>query len=162
MAETGSFNPLKTDLEDILRWIHQTTLQLPDFQRSWIWEDARIISLLESVARGFPIGAILMLRSDGSRFHCRPIEGVREIKGKPERILLDGQQRLTSLYRALLASDPVETRDDKGKKIFRYYYADLRKIREQADSGNFEGCFFSVNAINSHKRFSPVDNLKAK
>jgi hypothetical protein len=146
MVETASFNPLRTDLEDLLKWSHRASLQLPDFQRSWIWDDGRIISLIESVARGFPIGAILTLKSDGGRFLCRPIEGVKLAdKSKPEKLLLDGQQRLTSLYRSLRSPDPVETRDQKGKKIYRYYYANLNKIAERADSGNFEDCFFSVN-----------------
>ena len=146
MAETTHFNPLRTDLEDMLKWSHTATLQLPDFQRPWIWDDNRIISLLESVARGFPIGAILTLRGDDPRFVYRPIEGVENADGnKPDRILLDGQQRLTSLYRALRSTDPVETRDQKNKKIYRYYYADLKRIYEKAESGNFEDCFFSVN-----------------
>jgi len=146
MAETASFNPLRTDLEDLLKWSDKAIIQLPDFQRSWIWDDGRIISLIESVARGFPIGAILTLKSDGGRFLCRPIESVKLVdKCKPEKLLLDGQQRLTSLYRSLYSLDPVETRDQKGKKIYRYYYVDLNKISERADSGNFEECFFSVN-----------------
>ena len=146
MAETAAFNPLRTDLEDMLKWTDRATLQLPDFQRSWIWDDARIISLIESVARGFPIGAILTLKSNEPRFLCRPIEGVKETdKHKPEKRLLDGQQRLTSLYRSLRSTDPVETRDQKGKRIFRYYYANLQKIYESTESGNFEDCFFSVN-----------------
>ena len=146
MPETASFNPLRTDLEDMLAWTHRTSLQLPDFQRSWIWDDARIISLLESVGRGFPIGAILILKSNEARFLCRPIEGVSEVSViEPDKILLDGQQRLTSLYRALRSHDPVETRDQKGKKILRYYYADLEKIRDKVESGNFEDCFLSVN-----------------
>jgi len=102
MVETAAFNPLRTALEDMLKWTDRATLQLPDFQRSWIWDDARIIGLIESVARGFPIGAILTLKSNEPRFLCHPIEGVRETdRHKPEKILLDGQQRLTSLYRSL-------------------------------------------------------------
>lgn len=145
MSQITSFNPIKTDIEDILSEIDKAKLQLPDFQRSWIWEDARIISLLESVSRGFPIGAILTLKSDGPRFLCRTFEGVKEKNDKPDTILLDGQQRLTSLYRSLFSKDPVETRDEKKKKIHRYYYADLERISRQADKGNFDDCFLSVN-----------------
>ena len=90
MTQITSFNPIKTDIEDILSEIDKAKLQLPDFQRSWIWDDARIISLLESVSRGFPIGAILTLKSDGPRFLCRPFEGVKEKNDKPSTILLDG------------------------------------------------------------------------
>jgi hypothetical protein len=154
MAQITSFNPIKTDLEDMLDDIEKANMQLPDLQRSWIWNDARIISLLESVSRGFPIGAILTLKSDGPRFLCRPIEGVKAKNDKPETILLDGQQRLTSLYRTLFSLDVVETKDDKGKKILRYYYADLEKIYKQAETGNFDDCFLSVNE--NHKKMGQL------
>ena len=56
-----------------------------------------------------------------------------------------GQQRLTSRYRALFSKEPVRTYDEKKKEILRYYYADLGKISKQADKGNFDDCFVSVN-----------------
>ncbi|MFC1905740.1 DUF262 domain-containing protein, partial [Chloroflexota bacterium] len=150
MTPVTSFNPVKTDLEEMLISIDKAKLQLPDFQRSWIWDDERIISLLESVSRYFPIGAILLLKSDGPRFICRPFEGVKVKEFAPEKILLDGQQRLTSLYRALMSNDPVDTRDEKKKQIKRFYYADLKRISEQAGNGNFDECFLSVNEY--HKK----------
>lgn len=145
MTPVTSFNPVKTDLEEMLISIDKGKVQLPDFQRSWIWDDERIISLLESVSRYFPIGAILLLKSDGPRFICRLFEGVKSKDIAPEKILLDGQQRLTSLYRTLISKEPVDTRDEKKKQIRRFYYADLKKISEQADDGHFDDCFVSVN-----------------
>ena len=48
-------------LEDLLRECHIGELQLPDFQRSWVWDEERIKSLIASVSRGFPIGALMTL-----------------------------------------------------------------------------------------------------
>ena len=45
----------KLNIEDLLRKIKDGAIQLPDFQRKWIWSDEQIKSLLESVIRGFPI-----------------------------------------------------------------------------------------------------------
>jgi len=45
----------------------------------------------------------------------------------PETLILDGQQRLTSLYRALMSMDAVETKDAKGKSIRRWYYLDMKQ-----------------------------------
>lgn len=47
---------------------------------------------------------------------------------EPDELILDGQQRLTSLYNALYSRNPVHTRTDKGKDIDRYYYLDIEKV----------------------------------
>lgn len=57
----------------------------------------------------------------------RVIEGVKETCGPPEYLILDGQQRLTSIFRAAHSTYPVETTTDKGQKIYRYYYLDINK-----------------------------------
>jgi uncharacterized protein with ParB-like and HNH nuclease domain len=52
-------------------------MQLPDFQRGWVWDDEHIRSLLVSIARCFPIGAVMLLETgDKVRFQVRPVEGV--------------------------------------------------------------------------------------
>src|SRR3954454_4282256 len=85
-------------------------LQLPDFQRGWVWDDDHIASLLASISLSYPIGAVMTLHTGNPdvRFKPRPVEGI-ELDGQvePEYLLLDGQQRLTSLYLALKSSQPV-------------------------------------------------------
>ena len=122
-------NPIS--LKVLLDDMESGEIQLPDFQRGWVWDDERIKSLLVSISRGFPIGAIMTLSADGKiQFHKRPIEGV-ELDGteKHERYLLDGQQRLTSLYQALRHRKAVETKNRPGgrKVIKRWYYIDMKK-----------------------------------
>src|SRR5215469_9634538 len=98
----ASFDSTKTPLQDLLAWADGGKLQLPDFQRGWVWDDDRIRSLLASVSVSFPIGAIMLLQTGGEnvRFKPRPLAGtqdrLRDIA--PETLILDGQQRLTSLY----------------------------------------------------------------
>ena len=56
MAKTAfETNPLP--LKSLLKDCEGGKLQLPDFQRSWVWEEERIMSLIASVSRGFPMGA---------------------------------------------------------------------------------------------------------
>ena len=100
-------NPVS--LKQLLSAVDGGTLQLPDFQRGWVWDDDRIRGLLASVSRGFPIGAIMTLEAGGEiRLKNRMIEGAEEKAGKwPDAFLLDGQQRLTSLYQSLWHSDAV-------------------------------------------------------
>ena len=61
----ASFDSTKTPLQDLLVWADSGKLQLPDFQREWIWDDERIRSLLASISESFPIGAVMMLQTGG-------------------------------------------------------------------------------------------------
>jgi uncharacterized protein with ParB-like and HNH nuclease domain len=55
------FDSTKTRLAELLKQIETGKLQLPDFQRGWVWDDEHIRSLLSSIAREFPIGAVMLL-----------------------------------------------------------------------------------------------------
>ena len=119
-------------LSDLLDQVTKGLIQLPDFQRGWVWDDDRIKGLLISICRGFPIGAVMTLSAGGEiRLKARPIEGVDEASAKsPSTYLLDGQQRLTSLYQALRYPGPVDTHDTRNKRIKRWYYIDMKVASE--------------------------------
>ena len=112
-----------------MKAIDEGEAQLPDFQRGWVWDDGRIRALISSVTSGFPVGAAMFLAygNDNIRFKYRTVEGVEPRGVAPAELILDGQQRLTSLYAALYSQKPVQTRTDKGKEISRYYYIDIEK-----------------------------------
>ncbi len=133
-----TFDSTKALLSDLLREINAGKIQLPDFQRGWIWDDDHIRDLLVSIARAFPIGAVMLLEAGGEvRFQTRPVEGLEDKvpkNRKPERLILDGQQRLTTLTQALSLDKPVRTRTAKGKRIERNYYFDIRKALDAPDS----------------------------
>lgn len=119
-------------LSELLTWVGQGKAQLPEFQRSWVWDDTKICKLIESITSGYPMGAAMFLESGGEsvRFKCRKFTGVQcpdEIT--PDWLVLDGQQRLTTLFQVFMCKKPVETRLDtnKDKTIFRYYYLDIEK-----------------------------------
>jgi hypothetical protein len=130
-AEGGgmsSFDSTKIALPDIIKDIVHGKVQLPDFQRGWVWDDQHVRSLLVSITRSFPVGAVMLLETGGDvRFQVRPIENL-VFEGKvpdPDKLILDGQQRLTSLTQVLALDRPVKTFDEKGKHISRYYYIDI-------------------------------------
>lgn len=129
----STFDSTKVALPDMIRDITAGKVQLPDFQRGWVWDDNHVRSLLVSVARSFPVGAVMLLDTGGEvRFQVRPIENVDFPNGipEPEKLILDGQQRLTSLTQVLALNKPVKTFDEKGKRIDRYYYIDIRRALE--------------------------------
>src|SRR5947209_19489474 len=104
MSAVTTFDSTKESLLDLLRSIRAGKTQLPDFQRGWVWDDEHIRSLLASVSMSYPIGAVMMLQTGNPdvRFKPRPVEGVTLTQAElPERLILDGQQRLTPLFQAL-------------------------------------------------------------
>ncbi|HUM44564.1 MAG TPA: DUF262 domain-containing protein, partial [Fervidobacterium sp.] len=88
-----TFDSTKTRLFEILKDVDAGKIQLPDFQRGWIWDDNRIKGILASVAKSFPIGAIMLLEAgnENIRFKTKPVEGVKLSNNvKPDLLILDG------------------------------------------------------------------------
>ena len=122
------FDTTKEDLQDLLSHAHRGRLQLPDFQRDYVWADEDVKSLIASVARGFPVGALLTLQAGGEvKFRPRLLEGVPAQNTEPDELLLDGQQRITSLYQATYSSEPVQSRNSRGMEVQRFYYLDIKE-----------------------------------
>ena len=141
-----SFDSTKRNLYEILKDVNSGKIQLPDFQRGWVWDDDRIKGIIASVAKSFPIGAVMLLETgnENIRFKTKPVEGVVGLNGtKPEMLILDGQQRITSLYQAIITNRVVNTRNSKGYEIKRWYYIDMVKALD-TDS-DLEEAIFSIN-----------------
>ncbi|OFZ65785.1 MAG: hypothetical protein A2V79_08125 [Betaproteobacteria bacterium RBG_16_56_24] len=130
----STFDTTKWPLPDILGQIVKYNIQLPDFQRGWVWDDEHVRSLLVSVARSFPVGAVMLLETGGeARFQVRPLENVPFDKDMPPTaglLILDGQQRLTTLTQVLALKGTVKTKNDKDKPIERHYYFDIATALE--------------------------------
>ncbi len=112
-GEAVPFESPDENLGDLLGRVAVGKVQLPDFQREWKWDNDRIASLLASVSYGYPVGVIMTLETggDGVRFAPKPLAGVGGNVASPDELLLDGQQRLTSLFQALWSGRPVDTID---------------------------------------------------
>ncbi len=94
MTTSGStFRTAEPDLSKLLEQVHAGELQLPDFQRGWVWDDNHIRSLIASVSKSFPIGSVMLLETggEGVRFKPRAVEGAPENGTKPQQLILDGQ-----------------------------------------------------------------------
>ena len=126
-------NPI--DLQRLLDECHRGIIQLPDFQRSWVWDEDRIKSLIASISRAFPVGALMSLDTGGPvNFKPRPVEGAppESRQTVPQSLLLDGQQRMTSLYQVTLRGKVVETVTPKKKRVKRWFYINIRKSIDDA------------------------------
>lgn len=125
----STFKSNDTDISKILQEINSGEIQLPDFQRGWVWDDNRIKALIASISNSFPVGALMFLQYGGDtvRFKCRPFTDVDVVEQTPENLVLDGQQRLTSIFCSMYSRKPVPIQTDKSVKIKRFYYLDMQK-----------------------------------
>jgi hypothetical protein len=119
-------------LKDLLAEIHNRTTALPDFQRDFVWEPGATQELIVSIANNYPAGSILRVRDAKRVFAARAFEGAPPLNGvKHTFLVLDGQQRLTSLYQAFYGVGEHR------------YYLNLGKLTMDAD---FEEAIFHVRA----------------
>jgi hypothetical protein len=129
------FDSTKKSLDYLLKKAHDGFLQLPDFQRGWVWDEEGLKGLLTSISRSFPVGAIMTLQTGGEvRFKPRLVEGVPEKNASvaPEALILDGQQRITSLYQTTMRREVVETINSKKQRIKRFFYIDMTKALDES------------------------------
>lgn len=89
--------------------------------------------MLASISLSYPVGTIMLLKSGGDvRFKCRPIEGAEPVGNpEPESLVLDGQQRLTSLFQALKLERPVVTQNVRKQQVSGWFYVDMFKALDE-------------------------------
>ena len=93
----------------------------------------------------------MMLEVGGGdiNFAAKPLAGAENgVTGDPERLLLDGQQRMTSLFQALASDRAVQTSDGRKKRLTRWYYLDIGKAL--ADPGDREEAILSIPGRPGH------------
>lgn len=152
-----TFSVDKIRLEKLLDKIVVGDVQLPEFQRGWIWDDVHIRNLLASVSRNYPIGTIMMLETGNKElnFATRPITGVITENKNPDELILDGQQRLTALFQSLYSDRPANPKESMStksrKRLNRWYYMDIKKALIQGEE-NIE------DAINGSPEKLPSDD----
>ncbi|MCF4007008.1 DUF262 domain-containing protein [Corynebacterium uropygiale] len=119
-------------LTDLFSRIDRGDLQLPDFQRDYSWDVDQIRSLIVTVLRGYPAGCLMALdtRNVPMRFRARPLYGAPHTEEQPGLLLLDGQQRLTTLYTAMRGDGTVRSVDFRNKRVTRRFFVNLRRAVE--------------------------------
>ena len=107
----------------MLSAIHERQLALPDFQRDFVWDARAIEELIESISRSFlPAGSLLVMPWKENTFSPRAIAGAPPLDGAtPHQLILDGQQRLSSLYQACYGAGEYR------------YYVDFKPLMELDD-----------------------------
>src|SRR5271166_3425054 len=95
--------PTSEPLKFLLQMIHNREIALPDFQRDFVWEPGATNELVQSIMSNYPAGSLLRIKNGRQLlFQPRAIEGAPALvkDARPTYLVLDGQQRLTSLSQA--------------------------------------------------------------
>ena len=107
--EKELFQTNPESLKGLMYEIENGNLAVPEFQRSFIWPPEHTASLLSSIIADYPAGSLLTWRPEKIELEPRAIDKAPKLKRPPERLILDGQQRLTALYRATRKGKSDET-----------------------------------------------------
>src|SRR3954463_3939083 len=88
-------------LSTILDQIDSGTMLLPEFQRGYVWNRDQVRGLMRSLYKGYPVGALLVWETESSQ----AVRGGSVVTGT-KSLLLDGQQRVTTLYGVVRGRPP--------------------------------------------------------
>lgn len=139
--EAFQTNPVS--LRHLLSEIHERELALPDFQRDFVWDPHATEELIESISRAFPAGSLLFMPWRENAFSPRAIQGAPELNGiRPQKLILDGQQRLSSLYQACYGAGEYR------------YFVDFKPLLENSEDVE-EAIFYRHR--NSSKKYSTIE-----
>ena len=108
-------DPHVTYLSQLLEEIREGVIQVPRFQRPFVWDWEDRLELLRSIRDGIPMGAVMVWRSSGASLDCYKTIGPHKIvqSGNSHQYLLDGVQRLTTLLGALSPKGEIDTDADE-------------------------------------------------
>ena len=113
MSET-LFTKVDYDVDSLIKLMKMGTLGLPHIQRRFVWSNTKVRDLFDSMYRGYPVGNLLLWKNGFTEDHRTIGENVKQKSA--QLLIVDGQQRLTSLY-AVMEGIPVLRRNFKIEKI---------------------------------------------
>ncbi len=126
--------PDKRKVTGLVEAAHEGKICLPNFQRDFVWTREEVADLVRSIIRGYFIGSLLLLRCDANNPPFAPVflrgSGPTSRDPRPELLILDGQQRLSSLIYALTAPD-LSLKDSSQR---RWFFVDLNVLLNEPDS----------------------------
>ncbi|AUN94144.1 hypothetical protein C0099_03820 [Pseudazoarcus pumilus] len=109
------FKRVDYDLSNLLHYLDIGDIGLPDIQRPFVWSNAKVRDLFDSMYRGFPVGYFLFWENAQTN-GAKQIGVGDKVHSAPSRLIVDGQQRLTSLY-AVFRGKRVLDEDYRERKI---------------------------------------------
>ena len=169
MNPTGAhkITPTNPRLASLLADVARGNIKIPVFQREYVWLDEQIMSLLDSIYRGYPVGSLLLWSTKIPLVHERNVGGfVLPVAPEdyPVNYVLDGQQRLTTLY-GVFNSDAA-TADAELAERFNVYFVPSTEsfahasVADPATSVNLRVILDTTRLLPELTRFSAEDQKK--
>ncbi|MCB9689722.1 MAG: DUF262 domain-containing protein [Alphaproteobacteria bacterium] len=130
----------EASVEELVGMIERGELRLPEMQRQYVWQSTRVRDLMDSLYRGYPSGAILLWETDEPPPLQEFAVSQQANPYKTSRLLLDGQQRLTSLS-AVIRGEPVKVRGRKRpiELLFNLEHPDALSVVLEVDEDGSDG-----------------------
>lgn len=113
------FSNTTLTVNQLIEKIDTGELGLPELQRPFIWKDSKVRDLFDSLMRGYPIGYLML-------WECPSLEKKKSIGvdlhsyDSPKEVIIDGQQRLTSLYAVMKGKKVINSKFDEKSIIISY------------------------------------------
>lgn len=135
--DTPLFKTFPSKVSELLLRIETGEVALPDLQRPFVWKDAKVRNLLDSMNKGFPVGFVMLWHFPDNYSPVSRSTAIGQKGPQPVRsLLIDGQQRLTALLSAL---DGVTVKDkDYRDRRIRISYSPLANADDGRPIGRFE------------------------
>jgi hypothetical protein len=162
-------------LQELIKKIEMGDIQLPEFQRDYVWKQSDQKALLESIFYGYPIGSLLLLELDDKKpmFAWSMLKNIvikdpkkiyqSKKKTAPVYLILDGQQRLTTLSQIILNAEGTKSFFIKTDSIFKAW-KETGKIKSSIEIQDWmteELDFSEMIALSNHD-INPIDRFSRK
>ena len=153
-------------VEELVNMIQRTEIELPEMQRRYVWKKTKVRDLLDSLYRGYPSGAILLWDTE-EQVDTQSFAVGQERSGiNKSKLLLDGQQRLTSLS-AVLRGEPISVRGSRRpiEILFNLEHPETRsEITEVDDETDFnldeDASFDEPDAIDDESEMTGLSDIQ--
>lgn len=164
------FKPVPYEVSQLLHNIEIGDLALPDIQRRFVWKTSQVRDLLDSMYKGFPVGYLLLWENSSALIdRFKQIGNVQKDHTPPKLLIIDGQQRLTSLY-AVLRGKKVLDNEYQEKEIQiafcprngKFEVPDAAIARDPEYLSNITTHFIASNTERLKLQSAFIANLKEK
>lgn len=126
--KTAEITPTAQKIDKLIKRIDEGDIKIPAFQRGYVWKQEQVLDLLESIVLEYPIGSVLLWKTDEKLNSTRNLAGYKipeRNESYPVNYALDGQQRLASIYgvfSSLVEQEKDVTGYNPNIDIFEIYY----------------------------------------
>ena len=159
--------PQDRSVVDHVLLVERADYGLPEFQRTFVWDDQRVLRLWESLRIGYPIGQLMFWEPDGVDFPMRAIgRDQHELSRNAKFAVIDGQQRLTAIWMVLRGEIPL--RYDLQRQQFYYgrptensISLDILRERNLADAAAWNFFFFTATGSQQKTFAKELSTLNA-